>query len=114
MSALELCENCGRQIGRLEQAHSWDDHVVCAGCRHVLSAQSRLSAESSSPARSMTPPPIPPIRHARKSTPAPAPEQAPEPVAAPAERPPAASEPAGGEGMDACAGCGAVLPKAQL
>ena len=44
MSALELCENCGRQIGRLEQAHSWDDHVVCAACKHVLSLQSQMAA----------------------------------------------------------------------
>lgn len=37
--ALETCGNCGRAIGKLEQCMVWDDHLVCAACHKLLSAQ---------------------------------------------------------------------------
>jgi len=39
-SAPETCENCGREIGKLEKAYLWQDHVVCADCHARLAAQS--------------------------------------------------------------------------
>lgn len=33
----EVCANCGRSIGRLEQAFLWRDHGVCAECYDRLS-----------------------------------------------------------------------------
>ena len=120
MSALELCENCGRQIGRLEQAHSWDDHVVCAACKHVLSLQSQMAA----PAQRVTPPPLPPLRRTWAATTvnttneAPLPEAVPQPApAAPAakpEPPAAVAVPPVADDVDACEACGAVFPKEQL
>lgn len=37
----EICENCGRAIGKLETAHVHGDHVVCGECQNrlVLAAQ---------------------------------------------------------------------------
>ena len=32
----QVCENCKRRIGKLETAHLWQDHVVCAQCRRLL------------------------------------------------------------------------------
>lgn len=29
---MEVCENCGRNIGKLETAHIHDDHIVCSEC----------------------------------------------------------------------------------
>jgi len=36
----ETCENCGREIGKLEKAYLWQNHVVCADCNARLAAQS--------------------------------------------------------------------------
>ncbi len=33
---LEVCENCGRQIGKLEKSMIWEEHVVCRECRDHL------------------------------------------------------------------------------
>lgn len=36
----QICENCGRQIGNLEQKHIWKEaHTVCAECFARLQAQ---------------------------------------------------------------------------
>jgi len=35
---VEPCENCGREVGRLEQAYLWQDHVVCEACCVRLSS----------------------------------------------------------------------------
>jgi len=35
---VEPCDNCGRRIGRLEQAYLWQDHVVCDTCYRRLSS----------------------------------------------------------------------------
>ena len=35
---VEPCDNCGRAIGRLEQAYLWQDHIVCEGCCVRLSS----------------------------------------------------------------------------
>ncbi|QOV89873.1 hypothetical protein [Humisphaera borealis] len=32
------CENCGRQIGRLEPLQVWDNHLVCPDCHDKLAA----------------------------------------------------------------------------
>lgn len=32
------CENCGRQIGRLEPLQVWDNHLVCPECNDKLSS----------------------------------------------------------------------------
>jgi hypothetical protein len=34
---MNKCDNCDRQIGRLEAVHSWDNHVVCEECFGRLS-----------------------------------------------------------------------------
>ncbi len=34
----ESCENCGRQIGKLETPMLWQEHVVCGECHRRLSA----------------------------------------------------------------------------
>ncbi len=31
--AQEVCENCGRSIGKLETAHIFDGHIVCEECK---------------------------------------------------------------------------------
>jgi len=41
---VEPCENCGRPIGRLEQAYLWQDHVVCEGCYVRLSSAGAAGA----------------------------------------------------------------------
>jgi uncharacterized protein with PIN domain len=33
------CQNCNRTIGKLEEPHQWDDHVVCAQCSTLLARQ---------------------------------------------------------------------------
>ena len=33
---VDTCENCGREIGRLETPHIWNNAVVCAPCRERL------------------------------------------------------------------------------
>ena len=33
---LEVCENCGRQIGKLETPMVWKERVVCGKCHKVL------------------------------------------------------------------------------
>ncbi len=35
-AAQRTCENCGRQIGRLEQLQLWNNHLVCEGCHDRL------------------------------------------------------------------------------
>ena len=35
---VEPCDNCGREIGRLEQAYLWQDHIVCEACCVRLSS----------------------------------------------------------------------------
>ena len=39
---LEVCENCGRQMGKLETPMIWQEHVVCLVCHTRLT--SRLGA----------------------------------------------------------------------
>jgi hypothetical protein len=37
---LKTCDNCGRQIGKLEQTYTWKDtHTVCAECHARLQGQ---------------------------------------------------------------------------
>lgn len=33
---LEVCENCGRPIGKLEKSMIWEEHLVCRECRDHL------------------------------------------------------------------------------
>jgi hypothetical protein len=40
---LEICGNCGRTIGKLETAHVWKEHIVCATCYPSLSAPTRAA-----------------------------------------------------------------------
>jgi len=35
-----VCANCARAIGRLQQLHLWDNHVVCGECQRKLVAES--------------------------------------------------------------------------
>lgn len=35
-AASEICDNCGRRIGRLETPHLWHEKIVCGGCRKML------------------------------------------------------------------------------
>ncbi len=44
---VEPCENCGREIGRLEQAYLWQDHVVCEECCRRLASEAASSASGS-------------------------------------------------------------------
>src|SRR6266566_4120119 len=48
----EICENCGRSIGRLEAPHVYNDHVVCLECLR------RLSPPAIAPPPPLLPPPI--------------------------------------------------------
>ena len=34
--AIEACQNCGRNIGKLEQAYIYKDHIVCEQCNQLL------------------------------------------------------------------------------
>lgn len=38
-NTVEICENCGRVIGKLETPMVWNGHVVCKGCRDALAAE---------------------------------------------------------------------------
>ncbi len=51
----ETCFNCGRVIGRLEQAYLWVGNIVCEECYHRLSA-SVASDASESPASARSEP----------------------------------------------------------
>jgi len=35
LSVVDRCENCGREIGKLETAHVWENHVTCGACLGV-------------------------------------------------------------------------------
>ena len=41
----EICENCGRQIGRLEQAWVYDNKIVCQACYNRLKESKSLSSQ---------------------------------------------------------------------
>ena len=47
---VEPCDNCGRAIGRLEQAYLWQDHVVCEACLGRLSSAGAAAEGSGAPA----------------------------------------------------------------
>lgn len=38
----ETCENCGKPIGKLEAAHLYQEHVVCAGCLDALTNMQQI------------------------------------------------------------------------
>lgn len=40
--SVEICANCGHAFGKLEKPMIWDEHVVCAQCREVLSQSAKL------------------------------------------------------------------------
>jgi hypothetical protein len=92
MSELETCENCGRLIGRLERAHSWNEHVVCAGCKVVLESQPAFPGARP---ESVRPTILSPLRRLSVDS-----QPLPQPIEA-AE-------------LAACAGCGAVMPREHL
>jgi hypothetical protein len=46
-TAIEDCDNCGAKIGRLEPAHAWKNHVVCARCMEKLSGPATSSQKVS-------------------------------------------------------------------
>jgi membrane protein YdbS with pleckstrin-like domain len=47
---VEPCDNCGRRIGRLEQAYLWKDHVVCETCyRRLASADAAPGGPDAAP-----------------------------------------------------------------
>lgn len=89
MAPLQTCENCCRTIGRLEQAHVWGGHVVCAACRTALAAGAKAAR---GPAAA---PPVPQPAARR-----------PAPVVRAAVPPPPT--------MFACARCGEVVAPADL
>jgi len=47
---VEPCDNCGRAIGRLEQAYLWQDHVVCEACCVRLSSGGAAAGGRGAPA----------------------------------------------------------------
>lgn len=49
MAEQEICENCGRMIGKLEPACVWQEHVVCGTCHSVLSAPQTAKPPVSAP-----------------------------------------------------------------
>jgi ribosomal protein L37AE/L43A len=34
--SIEPCQNCGRPIGKLEQAYVWQEHIICKQCNNYL------------------------------------------------------------------------------
>ena len=45
----EVCKNCGRAIGKLEQVFVYKDHVVCKECNKKLSDEPQeITTQSSS------------------------------------------------------------------
>ncbi len=67
----ETCDNCGRQIGRLETPHVLGNHVVCAECLARLSPPSR-------PRPRPIPPPIRSFRQPISLPPSPVPQAQPD------------------------------------
>jgi hypothetical protein len=48
LSTVDKCENCGREIGKLETAHLWQEHVLCGECYKRLSGGQAVDAAFSS------------------------------------------------------------------
>ena len=47
--AIETCENCKRIIGELEQAYTWQSHILCKECYHapvILSSIQKILVKS--------------------------------------------------------------------
>ena len=66
---LERCGNCGREIGRMEQAHLFEGEVVCATCiKKLASGVVAVSASAPPP-----PAPAPQVVYVPQAVPAPAP-----------------------------------------
>ena len=47
--ATETCENCKRIIGELEQAYTWQSHILCKECYIRLSSPTKASTVAQRP-----------------------------------------------------------------
>ena len=67
MSGLENCGNCGRLIGKLEQANVWKEHVVCPDCWGNLTRGAPAARQAGSPRAVVSPPPLPAKSSAKRT-----------------------------------------------